>query len=43
MDTFIITKKEPYDPIEAEKLASEMPEGYVPEGGVGEDKAEAKG
>lgn len=43
MDTFIITKKEPYDPIEAEKLASEMPEGYVPEGGVGEDKTEAKG
>lgn len=43
MDTFIITKKEPYDPIEAEKLAAEMPEGYEPEGGVGEDEAEVEG
>lgn len=43
MDTFIITKKEPYDPIEAEKLASEMPDGYEQEGGIGEDKAEAQG
>lgn len=43
METFIITKKEPYDPIEAEKLASEMPGGYEPEGGIGEDKAEVEG
>lgn len=43
MDTFIITEKEPYDPIEAEKLAAEMPEGYVPEGEIGEDKEEVEG
>lgn len=43
MDNFTITKKEPYDPIEAEKLATEMPEGYAQEGGIGEDKEEVKG
>ena len=43
MENFIITKKEPYDPIEAEKLASEMPEEYDPEAGIGEDEAEVEG
>lgn len=42
MEDFFISKKEPYDPIEAEKLSEEMPD-YQQDGGMGEDKEEVKG